>query len=84
MRIIFHRNKDIERPGSELGVFIAKQDKNQKPDEMGYFGSESYYISISNVYAYASHTASFNRDEWNEIKDFIDKSLQEYDKTLIK
>ncbi len=51
---------------------------------MGYFGSESYYISISNVYAYASHTASFNRDEWNEIKDFIDKSLLEYDKTLIK
>lgn len=83
MRVIFHRKKVIKSPGrnSTLGIFVAKQDKNQKPDEMGYWGSEPYYISISNIYANASDIASFNRDEWNEIKDFIDKSLLEYDKS---
>lgn len=81
MRVIFHRKKNIERPSHKLGIFVAKQDKNQKPDSMGYFGSEPYYISISNIYEYDCHVASFNRDEWNEIKKFIDKSLSEYDES---
>ena len=81
MKIVFHRHTNIKQPkrNSQLGIFVAKQDKNQKPGSMGYFGNQPYYISISNVYEYACDTASFNRDEWKEIKEFIDKSLSEYD-----
>jgi len=81
MRITFHRKKTIPKTGSSLQIFVAKQDKDKKADSMGHFGSEPYYISISNVYSYAGHTGSFNRDEWNEIKEFIDKSLAEYDES---